>query len=218
MGPDGLSARFLKEVSDEIVGPLTKLYNRSLQSGVFPTEWKRCNVTPIHKGGPSDIPGNYRPISVVPVVAKLLEKIVAHQLQSYFENCHSLSPLQGAYRRGKSTEQLLLVAVDYISLALDKKSIVGVAFLDLRKAFDSLDHHALLERLHQLGVGGTEINWFTSYLSDRYQRVKLHNAYSSWGLVNGGIPQGSALGPLLFLVYVNNMPSSVVHGKLLQYA
>ena len=198
VGPDGLSARFLKEVSDEIVDPLTKLYNKSLQTGVFPNEWKHCNVTPVHKGGASDIPGNYRPISVVPVVAKVLEKIVAHQLHSYFEDCQSLSPFQSAYCRGKSTEQLLLVAVDYITKALDDRSIACVAFLDLRKAFDSLDHHILLRRLNQLGVGGNEINWFVSYLSNRCQQVKLQNSYSTWGLVKGGIPQGSALGPLLF--------------------
>ena len=85
VGSDGLSVRFLKEVSDEIMNPLTKLFNKSLQTGVFPNEWKRCNVTPVHKGGASNTPGNYRPISVVPVVAKVLEKIVAHQLHSYFE-------------------------------------------------------------------------------------------------------------------------------------
>ena len=218
MGPDGLSARFLKEVSDEIVDPLTKLFNKSLQTGVFPNEWKRCNVTPVHKGGASDIPGNYRPISVVPVVAKVLERMVAQQLHIYFEDCHSLTPFQCAYQKGKSTEQLLLIAVDYITQALDDRSTTCVAFLDLRKAFDSLDHHILLRRLNKLGVSGTEINWFMSYLSDRHQRVKIHNSYSTWGLVKGGIPQGSALGPLLFLVYVNDMPSQIKHGKLLQYA
>ena len=115
----------------------------------------------------------------MPVVAKVLEKIVAHQLHSYFEDCQSLSPFQSAYCRGKSTEQLLLVAVDYITQALDDRSIACVAFLDLQKAFDSLDHHILLRRLNQLGVGGNEINWFVSYLSNRCQRVKLQNSYST---------------------------------------
>ena len=102
--------------------------------------------------------------------------------------------------------------------ALDGKSIASVAFLDSWKAFDSLDHMILLQRLSKLGVHGTEIAWFTSYLSDRVQRVKHNGAYSEWGTIGGGIPQGSALGPLLFLVYMNDMQSQVHNGKLLQYA
>lgn len=144
MGPDGISARFLKEVAAEVVDPLTMLYNKSLKTGVFPDDWKRCNVTPVHKGGSSSAPGNYRPISVVPVVAKILEKVVAQQLSSYFEDSECLSPFEGAYRRGRSTEQLLLVAVDYITQSLDQSLTTCVAFLDLRKVFDSLDHHILL--------------------------------------------------------------------------
>jgi len=93
-----------------------------------------------------------------------------------------------------------------------------VAFLDLHKAFDSLDHHLLLKRLNECGLSGTEICWFISYLTDRFQRVRCNNLYSSWGLVKGGIPQGSALGPLLFLVYVNGMSSQTIDGRLLQYA
>ena len=116
-----------------------------------------------------------------------------------FEGSQCLSPFQGAYRRGKSTEQLLLVAVDCITQALDQSLTTCVAFLDLRKAFDSLDHHILLSHLHSLGVGGGALNWFTNYLSNRYQRVKLHHSYSTWGLVRGGIPQGGALGPFFFL-------------------
>ena len=133
-------------------------------------------------------------------MAKVFEKIVASQLNSYFEDNQLLSIYQGAYRHGKSTEQLLLVAVDTIVHALDKKNIACVAFLDLRKAFDSLDHVILLQRLSKLGVHSTEIAWFTSYLSDRVQRVRLNGAYSEWGTIGGGIPQGSTLGPLLFLV------------------
>ena len=218
VGPDGISARFLKEVAEPIAAPLTKLYNRSLETGIIPNQWKCSNVTPVHKGGSCDNPGNFRPISVVPVVAKVFEKIVASQLDTYFEDRQLLSIYQGAYRHGKSTEQLLLLAVDTIVRALDRRNIACVAFLDLRKAFDSLDHKILLQRLSKLGVHGIEIAWFISYLSDRVQRVKHNGAYSEWGTVGGGIPQGSALGPLLFLVYMNDMPSQVHNGKLLQYA
>ena len=152
VGPESLSAHFLKEVAEPIAAPLTKLYNKSLESGIVPNQWKCSNVTPVHKGGSCGNPGNFRPISVVPVVAKIFEKIVASQLNSYFEDHQLLSMYQGAYRHGKSTEQLLMVAVDTIVYALDGKSIACVAFLDLRKAFDSLDHTILLQRLSKLGV------------------------------------------------------------------
>jgi len=135
-------------------------------------------------------------------------------LISLIASCH----FQGAYQRGKSTEQILLYAVDTIVNALDSGKVVCTAFLDPRKAFDSLDHSILLDRLCKLGVCGSELTWFTNYLSNRLQRVKLRGDTSSWTSVQGGIPQGSALGPLLFLVYVNEMPSIVKYGKLLQFA
>ena len=140
-------------------------------------------------------------------MAKVFEKLIAFQLNSYFEDHQLLSTYQGTYRHGKSTEQLLLVAVDTIVHALDKKCIACVTFLDLQKAFDSLDDKILLQRLSKLGVHGTEIAWCTSYLSDRVQHVRHNGAYSEWGTVGGGIPQGNTLGPLLFLVYMNDMPS-----------
>ena len=189
-----------------------------MSSGTIPLEWKKCNVTPIHKSGSFEDPGNFRPISVVPIIAKLLEKIVAYQLNSYFEKHGLLFDYQGAYRRGRSTEQLLLTAIDTIIHAIDNKAIACVAFLDLRKAFDSLDHVILLQRLNSLGVCDVELAWFTDYLSDRFQRVKFNGKYSDWGLVKGGIPQGSALGPLLFLVYMNEMSLYVKHGILLKFA
>ena len=116
-----------------------------------------------------------------------------------------LSPYQGAYRNGRSTEQILSFAVDTITQALDDHKIVCTAFLDLRKAFDSLDHVILLERLSKLGVHDTALSWFKNYLSNRIQRVKFKGTVSSWSPIKGGIPQGSALGPLLFLVYVNEI-------------
>ena len=129
-----------------------------------------------------------------------------------------MSPYQGAYRSGRSTKQILLCAVDTIVNALDHRRIVCAAFLDLRKAFDSLEHVMLLERLSTMGVHGVELSWFTDYLSQHVQCVKTRDGVSSWSPVKGGVPQGSALGPLLFLVYVNAMPSLVQYGRLLQFA
>ena len=148
---------------------------------------------------------NYRPISVVSVAAKVLEKLIATQLQTHLETHNLLHPHQGANRHGRSSDDILLYAVDSITQELDEKHIVCCAFLDLCKAFDSLDHVILLQRLAALGVNHTSLKWFQNYLSDRYQRVKNAGIYSDWGTVTGGIPQGSALGPLLFLVYVNDM-------------
>ena len=122
------------------------------------------------------------------------------------------------YRCGRSSDQILLFAVDKIVNALDRGSVVCAAFLDLRKAFDSLDHVTLLHRIQELGVHNVELQWFQNYLSSHYQRVKCGDLFSGWGAVKGGIPQGSALGPLLFLIYVNNMPNQVQHGVLLQFA
>ena len=153
--------------------------------------------------------------SVMPVVVRLLEKIVSSQLSAHLESHCLLSDYQGAYLRSKSTEQLLLVAVNTIVQAIDDKRLTCVAFLDLCKVFDSLDHVILLERLCKLRVYGIELSWFTNYLTDHFQRVK-NDIFSDWGIVHGGIPQGSALGPLLFLVYMNEMAQHVKHGTLLQ--
>ena len=205
-------------VENEVAKPLTVIFNQSLQTGIIPSAWKFSNVTPIYKKGDKSDPGNFRPISVVPVAAKLLEKLIANQLRSYMESYHLLHDHQGAYRCGRSSDQILLFTVDKIVNALDSGSVVCAAFLDMRKAFDSLDHVTLLQRLQELGVHNTELRWFWNYLSDRYQRVKCGDLFSDWGAVRGGIPQGSALGPLLFLIYVNSMPNQVKHGVLLQFA
>ena len=120
-----------------------------------------------------------------------------------------------AYRFGRSTEDILRVAVDIISNSIDS---VCVAFLDSKKAFDSLDHCILLQRLSELGVSITTLSWFKNYLTNRFHRVKCQGKFSSWKMIYGGIPQGSALGPLLFLIYINTLPSTVSDGILLQYA
>jgi len=129
-GPDGLSARFLREVAAEIATPLTHLYNASLSSGKFPYDWKRSHITPVHKGGNMEDLCNFRPITVVPVLAKVLEKIVSIQVGSYLEQNSLLDPQQGAYRSGRSTEGILLSAVDFIVHSLDAGNSLCAVFLD----------------------------------------------------------------------------------------
>ena len=151
----------------------------------------------------------------MPVAAKVLERLIANQLCLYLESCHLLHDHQGAYRCGRSSNQILLFALDKTVNALDLGSVVCAAFLDLRKAFDSLDHVTLLHiRIQELEVHNVK---FRNYLSNHYQRIKCSDLFSDWEAVKGGIPQGSALQPLLFLIYVNKMLNQVQHGVLSYY-
>ena len=172
-GLDGISPRLLKDAAEVISKPLTQIINASLSQETVPHEWKHARVTPLFKKGVSTDMDNYRPISVLPVVSKLLERAVHHQLYSFCNEHKLLTPFQCGFRSNHSTEFAAVAFSDFVRRGMDQGLLTGAVFIDLRKAFDSVDHDLLLNKLESYGLKNTELNWFKSYLSDRKQVVRI---------------------------------------------
>jgi len=205
---DGISMKLLKYVASEISCPLSHIFNLSIQQGIFPKALKQGRVVPIHKGGSTSTCDNYRPIALLSTISKILEKIVSIKLTNHLELNKLISASQFGFQNGKSTEHNLLLLTDYISKALNEGDYCIGVFLDLRKAFDVVSHDILLKKLENLGVVGTALDWFRSYLSERSQRVDLDGNVSDPRDVPISILQGSILGPTLFLIHINDLPEA----------
>ena len=202
---NGISNSLIKFLKNEIASPLAHIFDLSLQMGIFPEELKISRVVPIFKAGNPLFCDNYRPIALVSSIAKILEKIVSIRLTNHLELNNIIYPHQFGFQRGLSTEHNLLHLVNYVSNALNKGEYCIGVFLDLKKAFDVVSHKHLLTKLKKLGINGITLDWFSSYLNNRRQVVDIKGCISTEKSVNISVMQGSTLGPLLFLCFINDI-------------
>ena len=205
---DDISTKFLKSIIGEIALPLSHIFDLSLSSGTFPSRLKASRVVPIFKGGDPLLTDNYRPISLVNAISKILEKIVYHKLVNHLEINKLLYQHQYGFLKGKSTEHALLQILNQIGTALNNNKYCLGVFLDLKKAFDTVPHDILLKKLVKLGITGTTLNWFKSYLSGRTQKVDINGQLSDSCDIDISVLQGTILGPILFLCYINDLPNA----------
>lgn len=215
-GPDSIPPVFVRRCAPIIALPLTLIFNNSLETGVFPEVWKRAKVVPVFKKGLANDVKNYRPISILSCFPKLFESLIYPTISTLIEK--KLSDKQHGFRPLRSTQTNLVPFISDLSEEVDRGMQVDAIYTDFSSAFDKVDHKILVSKLNYLGIQGTLLDWFKSYLSDRLQSVVISGHESEAYLADSGVPQGSHLGPVLFLVFINDITTKIKHCRISLFA
>ena len=212
-GWDNVSIQMVKLCGESLVKPLMEIFQLSLDSGIFPEIWKKANVVPVFKNkGDKSAVKNYRPVSLLPIFGKIFEKILYDTIYGYFKGNHLFSDCQSGFRKGDSCVSQLLSITHEIYKGFDANPTLDTrgVFLDISKAFDRVWHDGLILKLKSFGISGSLILLIESFLSERFQRVVIDGQASEWARISAGAPQGSILGPLFFLIYINDLPNDII--------